>query len=210
MIASAILLQGGDVNAASTGVNTAVKVALITGAVTAAGWFVTAIVTSVTSVRSKRLEIRQQYLQKQIEEFYGPLFSLVWQIFNSYDLKHRIVSGKQFDKDQRDKIEKYFESMHFKPLHEEIRSILKSKLYLVDGAEMPQSFYDYLQHSTQELIQQELWSSAEVDTSFLPKQHFPPQFYDDIGETLKQLMSEYQSRVDAYTGRITSDKPDKT
>jgi hypothetical protein len=180
----------------SVGMSSAVEIALITASVTVVGWFVTRVLEFVSSRRTTRSETRQRYVQKQIEEFYGPLFSLVWQIFNSNHLQFRILSGGQLDQDQRGRIIEYFASTHFKPLHEEIRQILKAKLYLVDGSEMPVSFYEYLQHSSQELIQHDLWIAQKIDTSYIPGRPFPQAFYDEIEQTLKRLMSEYQSRVD--------------
>lgn len=175
----------------------AIKVALITGAVTAAGWFITRILDSVNSRRNKRSEIRQQHVQKQIEEFYGPLFSLVWQVFNNNHLQYRILSSDRLDRDQQGRVKEYFANICFKPIHEEIRQILKSKLYLVEGAEMPLCFYDYLQHSLQEIIQHDLWSLQQIDTSFVAGLPFPQPFFDEIERSLKRLMAEYESKVDA-------------
>jgi hypothetical protein len=40
----------------------------------------------------RRADARRLYLQKQIEEFYGPLYSLIWQVFTANHLKDRVLN----------------------------------------------------------------------------------------------------------------------
>jgi hypothetical protein len=187
-------------------VDTAILVALIGAAITAIGWIVTRVLDSRYSARKSQAEARQRYLQRQIEEFYGPLFSLVWQVFTCNHLQHRILSAGKLDQDQRGRVVEHFATAYFKPLHDEIRQVLKSKLYLVQGADMPQSFYDYLQSSTQEILQHELWAREHIDTSFIQGQRFPDAFFPDIERTLKSLMLEYEAGVKAL-GHSTGEPP---
>ena len=58
-------------------------------------------------------------------------------------------------------------------MNAEISQILKTWLYLAEGAAMPQAFYKYLKHSLQERAQSALWRGHQIDTSFVPGGPYP-------------------------------------
>jgi len=177
--------------------------ALVTAVVTIVGWFI----TKALERQQKRVEFRRSYIQRQIEEFYGPLYSLVWQIFSSNSLQHLIVTQCALNSEEREKVRNYFFEMHFLPLHTRIREILETKLYLVDGTEMPLSIYEYLTHSQQEDIQRQLWTIHRVSTIAVPGKPFPPKFFPMIESTLKKLMREYEISVEQLkSGYSASDR----
>ena len=84
---------------------------------------------------------------------------------------------------------------YFQPLHDEIRKILKEKLFLVEGAEVPESFYEYLRHSTQERIQKAMWEKLHLDTSHIAGPAWPDRFYDDIKAGLDGVMVQYEQMM---------------
>lgn len=172
-------------------INGSILVTLITGMVTVVGWFA----TKGLERRQKRIEFRRAYIQRQIEEFYGPLYSLLWQLFSSNSLQQRMTTQCSFSEDEKNRVQQYFFEAHFLPLHARIKSILDSKLYLVDGTDMPRSFYDYLTHSLQEDTQRQLWINQGISTVAVRGTSFPPEFYETVEETLKKLMREYEISV---------------
>jgi hypothetical protein len=180
-----------------------VIVALIAAVITIAGWFV----TKNLDRRQKRAEFRRAYIQRQIEEFYGPLYSLIWQIFSSNKLKERILMQCSLDEDEQTRVRRYFSDNYFLPLHARIKSILESKLYLVEGTSMPESIYEYLSHSLQEDTQYTLWAAHGISTIDVRGTSFPQSFYEAIESTLKQLMLEYEVNVqELKTGASAEDK----
>jgi hypothetical protein len=54
------------------------------------------------------------------------------------------------------KIGHMFGRKYYAPLHDEIREILKTKLFLMEGVDMPESYTEYLMHSVMENIQSRL------------------------------------------------------
>src|SRR5258706_8302785 len=108
----------------------------------------------VTEDRSRKLAGLMRHYERQIEEFYGPLWNMVHQLYVCNHTKSELVP--QLKGDQVRAIEDYYQNTYFIPLHTEIRDIIKTKLYLVEGAEMPASFYDYLKHALQERDQRNL------------------------------------------------------
>jgi hypothetical protein len=116
---------------------TEVTVALIGAVVVAAGWLVLHQLERSGEDRRRRLERRLEYATRQIEEFYGPLFNLVHQIFLANHVQHAIVSAtdesgqRRLSGEQEAVVRDFFQTEHFSPLHEEINAILKHKLHLI-------------------------------------------------------------------------------
>lgn len=172
-------------------------VACLTAVVTMLGWFI----SKALERRQKLADSRRLYIQKQIEEFYGPLYSLIWQIFTANHLKDRVLNECRLSADQTARVHSHFASTYFAPLHARIKEILESKLYLVDGKAMPWSFYEYLSHTMQEDTQRCLWMEEQIDTSAIHGTEFPDGFYTNVDETLQKLMEEYEISVqDLKTG----------
>jgi hypothetical protein len=170
-------------------------IALLAGIVTASGWVVTYYLTKRKEDRVRRIENTIKYLERQIQEFYGPLFNLVHQIVICNHVQHSLIySGRtpNISADDRAKIEQFFQEKYFIPLHEEMIRILKTKLYLIDGIEMPDSFYTYLRHSTQEQVQRALWNGYHIDTSHVRGIPYPNELYQDVKSGLDSVMLKYE------------------
>jgi hypothetical protein len=92
-------------------------------------------------------------------------------------------------------VQDFFQNEHFVALHAEINAILKHKLHLIRGTEMPQSFYDYLLHALQERDQRQLWEKLNLDTSFVSGVPWPTKFYDDLKDGLAAVMVDYENAL---------------
>jgi hypothetical protein len=180
--------------------NASVLGACMTGALTALGWFVTKRLDVRAQTKLKEAEFRRAHIQKQIEELYGPLYSLVWQIFAINDLKFAMLRHQQIDPAKKVQIDDYFATKYFLPMHRQVKDILETKLYLVEGTSMPDSFQAYLRSALQETVQRDLWSSSGIDTSFVKGTPWPSSFYDDINHALTTLMKEYETDVQLLKG----------
>lgn len=144
--------------------------------------------------RTRKLERLLRHYERQVEEFYGPLWNMVHQLYVCNHTKSQLVS--RLDAENAAKVEHYYQSTYFKPLHDEIREIIKTKLYLVEGTEMPESFYAYLKHALQERDQRELSHEFGLDTSFLPGVPWPRRFHDDIKNGFDNAMRRYEQCLD--------------
>jgi hypothetical protein len=179
----------------SAAVNATVVAAVLTGSVTAAGWFVSKLLDVRSQTRLKRADFRRAYIQKQIEELYGPLYSLVSQIITLNNLKHDMFQIYGAGTSERIEIDRYFAEEYFLPIHGRVKSILETKLFLVDGTAMPESFYSYLKHSLQETVQHDLWFKKGVDTKAIRGLPYPNEFQKTIRESLLKLLAEYETNV---------------
>lgn len=171
--------------------------ALLAATVTAVGWYVSYIYTRRKDDATRRLEIHLRYRQRQIEELYGPLSSLIQQIFNVWQVRENILQSDRgtLSDEQRSRIRELFWQSYFKPLHQEVHTLLRTKLYLLDGARIPDSFLEYLEHSTQEEAQRRLWEEARIDTSFAEGRSWPQRFNSDVEAALNSLLSDVQGGI---------------
>src|SRR5437868_6543765 len=95
-----------------------VLLALLAAVVTAAGWFVTYFLTKRREDETRRLESSVSRMERQIEEFYGPLFNLIHQVVIANHVQHKILSGaKGMAQEQADRIRGHFRDHIFFPVH---------------------------------------------------------------------------------------------
>lgn len=144
---------------------------IITGAVTAFGWYATYAYAKIREDRTRRLDLRLKFRARQIEELYGPLYSLIQQIFNVWGVRQNVLKGKSYSSDDARKIGEFFWQRYFTPLHQEIASLLRTKLYLLEGGRLPDSFREYLEHATQEACQHHLWQEMGIDSQAGDSEH---------------------------------------
>jgi hypothetical protein len=166
---------------------------LITAAVTAFGWYATYAYAKIREDRTRRLDLLLKLRARQIEELYGPLLSLIEQIFNVWQVRANVLQGTQYSVEDQGRIHEFFWQRYFTPLHQEIGMLLRTKLYLLEGGRLPESFTEYLEHATQEACQHQLWSELGIDTSKIQGRQWPKTFYEDVKNALDRLMAEYQS-----------------
>lgn len=198
-------------------------VALISGATTSLGWIVLHYLTRKREIearesiaqreeqgrelaraqadRTRRLELRLKYYERQIQEFYAPLYSNIQLIWNVWRIGERF--SKEISQDDNNlpieevkaKIGRTLGIKYYLPLHTETREILKAKLFLVEGAEMPGSFTDYLMHSVMEDVQRRLAEEDNVVTSSVPGVGWPYKFPEDVKAGLDKAMSSYEEII---------------
>jgi hypothetical protein len=164
-----------------------------------AAWFALTI-KQRSDDRTRKLEKLLKQSERQIEEFYGPLNNMVYQLYVCHETKAKLISHFRGDEIKIAKIEQYFRTNYLWPLHTETRDIIKKKLYLIEGPEMPESFYYYLRHSLQERDQWELYEKFGIDSSFLQGLPWPSQFEFDIKKGFKTAMANYEFLLNGFKG----------
>src|SRR5690349_19457872 len=103
-----------------------IYVALVTGVFTGAGWVVTNYLSKKKEDRIGRLEATKRHLERQIEEFYGPLFNLIHQIAVCNHVQDAILTSSDpygnsiRSSSDADTVRQFFQDNHFVPLHNEL------------------------------------------------------------------------------------------
>lgn len=181
--------------------------AAITGVVTVVGWNVSHLLSERRENRTRRLQAKLARLERQIEEFYGPLFSLIEQVFNVWTVRRNLLSagegGAKLSAEEQRQVRNFVWQNYFLPLHLQIRKLLRSKIHLVEGTRIPESFYKYLEHATQETLQHKLWEQAKIGTPHVKGIPWPKDFHEDVRNSLDRAMAEYDRCIrDLEPGRV--------
>jgi hypothetical protein len=151
---------------------------------------IVAIVKLVSDNHLERSKRRVRRLQDQVEQFYGPLFSIVGQLTTTAEIEGRIRKENALDDSQQQSREKFMLYNFYLPLHQQIRAILQSRLYLVNGLSVPQSVEIYLRHSMQYEVQSRLWFECQIESGETEGTPYPVDFNSDIRAGLDKAMEE--------------------
>lgn len=160
------------------------------------GWYVTYFLAKRREDETRRLDIKLKIRAQQIELLYGPLDSLIEQIFNIWDVQKNVLKGVDLSAKDKQRIQDFMWQQYFLPLHEEIGALLRTKLYLLENGMLPKSFSEYLIHATQEACQHRLWSELSIDTSKVPGREWPQQFPTDVKDSLDRITKEYKTGLE--------------
>lgn len=177
---------------------TEITVALIGAVIAAIGWLVLHALSRIQDDRRRSLEKHLAYIERQIEELYGPLFNLVHQVFLANSVQEAILAARSPDGNARltqenaQRVQSHFHDQYFHRLHSAINDVLRSKLHLVHGSRVPPSFSEYMRHALQEREQFRLWREQNVDTSFVEGVPWPDNFYDDIESGFELAMRRHE------------------
>lgn len=137
--------------------------------------------------RRDKTHTRVLRLQDQLEHFYGPLFSIVDQLDTAFKVEHRITHDNPMSSDSLQSVQRFMFTEVYMPLHRQIRDVLLSRLYLIDGMFVPDSFRDYLAHSTQYEVQARLWFERGISSEKTKGIPYPSDFNDDIETGLEEV-----------------------
>lgn len=183
------------------------------GIVAAIGAFASYYFGKIREDRTRRLELRIKYLQRQIEEFYGPLYNLITEITISKQVSDAIVATdgpSPLTIDQNVRVKAFIREVQMKPLHDQIIAILRGKLYLVEERVAPASFHEYLRHAIQERLQREVWTNLKIGTTHIHGRPFPETFKKDIESGLLAVMGKYDDTIAELYPRRRSEQLSRT
>ncbi|MFM0351702.1 hypothetical protein [Paraburkholderia sp. RL17-347-BIC-D] len=185
------------------------KVSLILGVlsatVTAVGWVFLnhlsrqkdreeRLASNLRADKIKRLEISLKQVEAQIAEFYGPVDGLIHQIWAVWEVKERIKSATA--EDTWPGIDHFLAERYFSEMHTDLRRLIGEKVHLIEGATIPESFYDYMKHSVMENIQITLWNDKKISTLKAEGIKWPGQFQLDVQFGLHRCMQRYEALLE--------------
>src|SRR5262245_46748467 len=165
---------------------TAIVAAITAGAVTAIGWYITYLLSKKKEYEARRQEAALRHLQRQIEDLYGPLLGLIqYNRFISEVAAERLPAR---DEDGRRKVSrskftptdvliyKYLIETYFLPINAQIATLLRTKLYPLESATIPDSFRDFLRHDAYFQSLHRMYVEKKIESTFIKGPGWPPQF----------------------------------
>ena len=173
--------------------NIALITAGIAAIVTVVGWNISHYLAKKREDRTRRIESSVEIIEKEIEEFYGPLRSLIDQVHNISSIRKKLTEGA--DEEQYRKIDDFVWGEYFTPLHIEIRNLIKSKSYIVKNEDVKSNIRDYLEHSIQEIFQQRLYRELDISTDHIPGKRWPRGFLNSVDSVTQKLSNKRDSLI---------------
>jgi hypothetical protein len=170
-----------------------VAAALVTGSVTAAGWLVSNILTIRREEQRHRTEAQLKFVERQIEELYGPLAFLLHEGRRTFEdlldaLGRRYVFQDAVPLSEHElKTWLYWAEAEFLPRNEKIKCLLMTKAHLIEGPVFPDTYIKFLDHANSWSINHRRWKDQQVEYSWHSKIGWPEEFEKDVLETFTRL-----------------------
>jgi hypothetical protein len=199
---------GGKVGVALIGAIGALLVAVITAISTLLVVIVTNYLTRRREDRTKRIQLTIEHAERQLREFYSPLLALAMRLDQSAEGSEEIVPKAQIT--ERPDIDRIMWEDIYSPIHEQIISILKTKIHLIEGfdIERAEGFKAYLLHYETQKIQWQLNAKGHVIPGVkIPP--YPPLFNEDIKRGLSKVSSRYEDSLRELRGSKRRNQPPK-
>lgn len=138
---------------------------------------------------SRQRDAARRYIERQMEEFYGPLAGLLQQSKDIYDIL--VERRSKYERDNS--VEDYFTSHYFVPINREIFDLIMKKGYLMDTLESPSSFQDFAKHNSRIAVLYNLAKDTGKDSHKVENKGFPKEFDTDVKNSLNRLRFRYQN-----------------
>ncbi|MGK7895548.1 MAG: hypothetical protein AB4372_18525 [Xenococcus sp. (in: cyanobacteria)] len=180
-------------------------VAIIASSVTAIGWLVNHVLTDRRDQEKRQTEALLKYVERQLEELYGPLAFLLYEGRRTFqDLldtlgRNYVFSNNQPLSEKDLKIWLFWAENSFLPNNEQIKEILVSKTHLIEGSCFPESYIAFLDHHNSWFIQHQRWKEEGVEYSWHSKINWPVEFERDCIQTFEMLKAKHSLLVGKLT-----------
>lgn len=131
-----------------------------------------------------------QHLQRQIEELYSPLLGLIQQSRVIYEIGQKEIPSKR-NHEELSQTRNYFIEKYYLPLNSQIADLIRTKIYLLDSDEIPESFQQFLKHEMQFSSLHTLWKDKNIQSDEIAGEEYPPTLENDVKNSLHLLRKRY-------------------
>jgi hypothetical protein len=191
--------------------------ALIAAVSAGLGWLANHWLTSAREEKRRRLEAQLKFVERQIEELYGPLAAALYEGRRTFldlldSLERTYVFPKQGSISQKDLATWLFwTEVEFLPRNESIKQLLKTKAHLIDSPQFPASYVTFLDHCNSWAVKHRRWKEQQVEYSWHSKITWPEDFENEVLATFQQLKRRHSELIGALTAdtRLIRGRPAK-
>jgi hypothetical protein len=187
-----------------------VAAALVAAIATSFGWLANHWLTTHREEQRRRTEAQLRFVERQIEELYGPLVSLLHEgrrtfadLLQSLGRNYVFIVGKPLPKEELHTW-LYWAENEFLPRNEKIKDLLKSKTHLIEGPEFPESYVRFLDHCNSWAINHRRWKDQGIEYSWRSKINWPEEFGIEVLDTFKSLKAKHARLLGQLSGVSSS------
>jgi hypothetical protein len=195
--------------------DTALFVAILAGLITAAGWFVSYVLTGRADRRRRQSEASLKYVERQLEELYGPLAFLLiegrrtWlDLLEVLGRPYVFLSGEALPPEEL-RTWLFWVEHDLLPRNEEIKHLLLTKTHLIEGGDIPDTYVAFLDHHNSWRINHLRWQKEQVEYSWHSKVNWPHDFEAEVLGTFRRLRQVHATLLGRATD-LVSDGLDST
>jgi hypothetical protein len=155
--------------------------------------------------RLRRDSARLSQVTAQLQELYGPLVCLMYEGREGWDdllraLGHPYLNiGGRGPDDPEVETWLFWAEHLFLPANERIMELLTTKMHLVEGPEIPDSYVSFIQHHQSWAIRHARWSEAGVPYDWHSPVVWPIDFEVEIHRTFATLKSRQEGLIASVT-----------
>ncbi len=184
----------------------AVGTALIAAAVAAVGWVVTHLL-ALRAERRRQVQVaRLAYVERQLEQLYGPLAFLVLEGRGSFhDLLQTlgrtfVFQGQQPLPEKELALWLFWVDYDLMPRNAAMQLLLASKAHLIDNEVVPASYTRFIEHYNAWRVSHLRWKEKQVPYPWHSKTNYPTEFDRDVLDTFARLKREHAVLVGQLGG----------
>lgn len=186
--------------------DTAVIVAVITAAVSIAGWFANHVLAARSERKRLRLTAQLAQVDKQLEELYGPLAFLVYEgratfqdLLDTLGRDYVFADGRPLPQDEL-RLWLFWVDHDLMPRNAAIQELLSSKAHLIVGGDIPDSYLRFLDHYNSWRVTHERWKTEGIAYSWHSKMNWPLDFDHDVITSFRQLRRRHAELIGEVSG----------
>jgi hypothetical protein len=174
--------------------DTNIFIATMTASLTLAGWLINHVLTGRREMTNQQLSASLTYVERQLEELYGPLAFLTIEGRNAaMDVVEALGREPVFGARENSLNEKevtlwlFWVENDFLPRNERIQQLLMTKTHLVEGDKLPLSFVEYLHYHNSWRMSHLRWKQENIEYSWRSPASWPTSFSEEVLNTFKVL-----------------------
>ncbi|MBC3806695.1 hypothetical protein H8K52_04960 [Undibacterium seohonense] len=172
------------------------------------GWFVTHWLTLQREESRRRLEAQLNFIERQIEELYGPLAAVLFEGRRTFrDLLDSL--GRDYVFPENGKLPEgelrtwlFWAEADFLPRNEYIKTLLMTKAHLIQGGEFPESYLAFLDHCNSWAVNHRRWREQQIKYSWHSKFDWPDAFETQVIATFRALKLRHSELIGELTASI--------
>jgi hypothetical protein len=168
-------------------------------------------------VRSKEQSTRKEeaalkFLQRQIEELYGPLSGLLQRTATVHTIaRARLFRDGRFDwdalTDEEKRLWQFFNTHYLIPTNDQILDLVNSKSFLFEGEVAPPAVQQFRTHALQYKLVNTIWDHTGLDAKFIDHGRFPRDLPVYVESTLQALRARHQFYLQKVTAPVGTARP---
>lgn len=184
-----LLIDGG-------GMEPAITVAVITAAVSVAGWVASYIASLLVESTKAKQAARLVHIERQLELLYGPLAFLIYEGRRTWqDLEQKLGRESIFrlghPTPEELEVWLFWVDNDFMPRNAKIKELLAANTHLVTGDRLPTTYITFLDHYNSWEFEHRRWKTDGIEYSWHSKIDWPPAFEEEVLSTFNDLMREH-------------------